>query len=81
VQIFARFMSNGTDSDDDVADGITEDDASKVGTKEGNSQPMQFMQSIHNEAARVLQQQSNGSGRSTRQTRIIIGSARSTCQT
>jgi hypothetical protein len=59
-QIFARFMSSGSGGGGGAAaDGITEDDASEVGAKEGNSQPTQIMQSIQNEAARVLQQQSN----------------------
>jgi hypothetical protein len=48
-------MSSGTDGGSDAADGITEDDASEVGAKEGNSQRMLFMQSIHNEAVRGLQ--------------------------
>ncbi|KAE8037099.1 hypothetical protein FH972_009722 [Carpinus fangiana] len=60
-KIFAQFMSGGSGGGGGgaAADGGTEDVASEVGAKEGNSQPTQFMQSIHNEAARVLQQQSN----------------------
>lgn len=57
-QIFARFMSGGGGGGAGGGGG-TDDAASEVGAKEGNSQPTQFMQSINNEAARVLQQQSN----------------------
>jgi hypothetical protein len=57
-QIFARFMSGGGSGGSGGGGGA--DDASEVGTKEGNIQQTQFMQSINDEAARVvLQQQSN----------------------
>lgn len=52
-QIFARFMTSGG------AGGGRNDVLPEVVAKEGNAQQSQFMQSINNEAARVLQQQSN----------------------